>query len=245
MVHLTLPSTEEEKNNHKSKTGLNGVDEDMASRLAALAKAIKERIPHKNGVIGGTSMKARKMKTEAKPTCVNGLTLPNGSGHHKESSSEYITKHCKGLLKKTTSHLATSQSVIETRVANSLQALRHRQLTISHEHAAHQLECQQHSIPDSLSKLYQVQDQSNEATPPSGSPNTSLGSTHSSADVCLTSPCIPDSSSHESMGLSTFGIQKHLQGLGSFVDDEATCSSSDEEEDDLSLQRKHRFKQSK
>ena len=216
MVHLTLPSTEEGKSNHK--TEFNGVDETMASRLAALTKVLKERIPHKNGVIG-TPMKPRETKTEAKPTSVNGLTLSNGV-HTKESSTDFIAKHCKGMLKKTTSRLSVSQCSIERRVTESLHTLRCQQLAMSHTHSMNQLDPQHPPLQsESLTpESHRVQDSSSDNTPPS----------------CSTT----DTS-------ASFSMQKHLQSLGSFVDDEATCSSSDEEEDELLLHRKQRFKQSK
>lgn len=216
MVHLTLSSTEEGKNDHK--TELNRVDETMASRLAALTKVLKERIPHKNGVIG-TPMKPRETKTEAKPTCVNGMTLSNGT-HTKESPTDFIAKHCKGMFKKTTSRLTASQNSIEKRVTESLHTLRCQQLAMSHTHSMDQLDTQ-HPPPQSESltpESHRVQDLSHDCTPPS------CNTTDMSA---------------------SFSIQKHLQSLSSFVDDEATCSSSDEEEDELLLHRKQRFKQSK
>lgn len=243
MVHLTPPSIEEGKDtNHKK--GLNGVDENMASRLAALTKALKDKIPHKNGVIG-VPVKAREMKTEAKPTCHNGPTLPIGttSGTHssssgKDSSSDYITKHCTGLLKKTASRLSTSQSEIEQRVTNAFHTLRQQQLCLSHSHTTNQLEHRHLSTSDIL--MHRVDSLSSEVTP-----FESPLSSQSFTDVSSVSMHLPSSSSNENASLPSFALQKHLQGLGSFVDDEATCSSSDEEEDDTLLKRKRQHKQSK
>ena len=242
MVHVSLPSTEEGKNNHHKKE-LNSLNENMASRLAALTKALKDKIPHKNGVIN-TQIKPREMKTEAKPTCINGVSLTNSIS--SDSSPDYIAKHCAGLVKQTILKLSSSQSEIEHRVTKSLFTLRHRQLAMSHSHSVCQIESQEPTTSDNFTGLCRNDSSfSNEATPPSGSPSTSIHSNHSSIDRSFTSLCVPDSSSHENTSIASFTIQKHLQGLGSFVDDEATCSSSDEEEDSVLVNKRLQLKRPK
>ncbi len=230
MVHVSLPLTQEDKSNRHKKE-LNVVNENMASRLAAITKALKN---HTNGVITKTR--------EIKASSVNGVSLPTGPSI---SSPDYIAKHCTGLVKQTVTKLSSSQSEIEHRVSKSLLALRHRQLTLSNLHSICQIESQV-TTTDNFIRKCQEDDStfSNEATPPSGSPNTSIHSNHSSINGSFTS-CMPDSSSHENMGVASFTIEKHLQGLGSFVDDEATCSSSDEEEDDILMKKKQPLKQPK
>lgn len=228
MVQLTLPHSE-------------GKDsETMASRLAALTKALKDKIPLKNGTIH-KSREIREMKTEAKPSSNNGATA-NGF-ENKETSSVYITQHCSDLLKKTTSRLSTSQTIIEDRVSKSLHALRYHQLSTSHSHSSRQI-TSQYSTP-SLNIATGSENLSSEATPPSGSPNVSTVSNRSSMDSDSMSPCLPDSSSHESLSLSSYSIQKHVQGLRSFVDEDMTCSSSDEEEDNHVLRNKRYLRRSK
>lgn len=227
MVQLSFPH----------EAGKNGVNESMASRLAALSKALKDKMP-KNGTLTTLPVKSREMKTEAKPSYINGATVGSSNGlNTKDTSSVYVTRHCSDLLKKTTSHLSVSQAVIEDRVSKSLHALRHHQLALSHSHSSRQIGCQ-HSTPSlDTTRSHELENLSSEATPPTGSP--SGVSNCSSMDSGSVSPsCRPDSSSHESLGVSSYSIQKHVQALRSFLDDDMTCSSSDEEEDDNVLKSK-------
>ena len=168
------------------------------------------------------------------PPTDKGVTLPCANGKKPILNAEYIARHCTMFQNKTTSRLVSSQTEIEKRVTKSLQTLRHRQLTLSHGHCKRQIRSHGTTTSNTgncVSRMQGIENRCNEATPPLGSPETSVDSINSSFDLSLPSPCAPDSSSQEATAETSYTLQKHLQCLENFVDDEATCSSSDEEDD--------------
>ena len=217
MVHTPLPSTKNDKHPADTKKDLNGGYE-MALRLAALTKTLKNKVPHKNGIV----------KTEATPTKHHSCMLKPGTTSSR-LLSDIITQHNTSLMKNTSTHLSNTQMKIEQDITKSLLNLRQRQLNLSHTHCLEQVKSSK--AMSTIPGIERLDDRSNEATPPLTSPEISIDSSNSSVDSLLTGPCTPDSASHSTLTESTYTLQKHLQCLEKFVDDDATCSSSDEEEE--------------
>ena len=184
---------------------------------------------HKHQVLNNSHLHhgstTKSMKTEATPS----NTTNNGLDNNQTSSSSitrdgqvqnFIKRHCYSLIDTRSSRLSSSQSGLENRVRSSLKTLRSSQLRISHTHTLNELSSHKKGseVEEDDTPLMLTVD---------GSSNTSFNSSiDSSSNGSLLAPLLLSSGNKVSCAL-----QQHLHCLESFIDEEATDTSSDEEEE--------------
>lgn len=158
------------------------------------------------------------------------LNQSGGGGGTSETSSSsigrdgqvqnFIKRHCCSLIDTKSSHLSSTQSGLENRVKSSLKTLRSSQLRMSHAHTLNELisHKKRPKVEEEVTPLLLTVD---------GSSNTSFNSSigSSSNGSLLAPPPLP------SDGKVSSALQQHLHCLESFIDEEATDTSSDEEEE--------------
>lgn len=227
MVH-TLPAAPTAIGRHNKE--LNGVDTDMALRLAALTKAaLKGKLPHKpvyhkNGLTSAlpsphTAVETRTPKTEATPTPGQApLTI-------QPTPQSLISRHCSTLVHSRSTKALSNHSKMEHKLSSSLRKLRRRQLMVTHAHTSRQLEA--YNSLDQAATVGTAQSGASE------SPSTHDESGGSSLDV-LHSPTDSQKSVAVGPGAgeAARSLQQQLECLESFVDEDLTCSSSDDEDEE-------------
>lgn len=196
---------------------------DMALRLANLTKSLSvtRKIHRKNGL----AHLSNETKTEATPT-----TQEVTSSTHPvvPSAQNFINRHCSSVVQSSSARLSSGQTLLEQRLKVSLKKLRHSQLRLSHHHSKSQIKSYKET-KSCISSIVRLEDDKADS-----SNNTSMESCSSSSmDPSFVTSGLPSTSS----GSAPYphdvsnALQQHLQCLESFVDDEATSTSSDEEEE--------------
>ena len=231
-----------------TKTG--GGDNMMTlSRLASLTKTLNHgggggvMVNTLNGGLGGGEVSFKganggykqhqlvivnstSTRTEATPSSTDsaGRIIRTSSSSSSSSSSNgtetqgFIKRHCCSVMEADPSHISNTQLILEERVRSSLKKLRCRQLHLSHTHTLNQV--------SAAHKRRVEDDEDTSGMLIDGNSNTSLTSSlDTSAGSSVLAPPPP-----RSPGKVANALQHHLHYLESFVDDDATDASSDEEE---------------
>ena len=203
------------------------VSPDMALRLANLTKSLSRKQMHKkNGLshLASSSSTNEVQKTEAVPTTQQEVT---SSTHPVLSSAQnFISRHCSSVVQSSSTRLSSTQVLLEQRLKNSLKKLRHNQLRLSHKHTKNQIKAYK-EIQPCVHNINQLE----ESTTDSTSTNTSMDSSCANSSVGVMAE-VPSKVQSKIPSREVFGsLQQHLQCLESFIDDEATSTSSDEEEE--------------
>ena len=230
-----------------TKTG--GGDNMMTlSRLASLTKTLNHggggvMVNTLNGGLGGGEVSFKganggykqhqlvivnstNTRTEATPSSTDGagrVTRTSSSSSSSSSSNGtetqgFIKRHCCSVMEADPSHISNTQLILEERVRSSLKKLRCRQLHLSHTHTLNQV--------SAAHKRRVEDDEDTSGMLTDGNSNTSLTSSlDTSAGSSVLAPPPP-----RSPGKVANALQHHLHYLESFVDDDATDVSSDEEE---------------
>lgn len=215
---------------HRGKE-LNGMYPHMALKIAALTKAaLKGKLPsqpvhHKNGlsttVLQSVGAERRVAKTEAAPTPQQVPTSPHPTPLPPQS---LISRHCSTLVHSRSNHLTSANLEMEKKLSSTLRKLRQKQLSLTHTHTTRQLEAfSTHSLSTSSSSSLSGSNEESE---------NSLMSSHG-----LASSPLPSTSSNAGISEAATSLQQQLQCLEQFVDEDVTCSSSDDDEDDEMLDR--------
>lgn len=230
-----------------TKTG--GGDNMMTlSRLASLTKTLNHgggggvMVNTLNGGLGGGEVSFKganggykqhqlvivnstNTRTEATPSSTDsaGRIIRTSSSSSSSSSNGtetqgFIKRHCCSVMEADPSHISNTQLILEERVRSSLKKLRCRQLHLSHTHTLNQV--------SAAHKRRVEDDEDTSGMLIDGNSNTSLTSSlDTSAGSSVLAPPPP-----RSPGKVANALQHHLHYLESFVDDDATDASSDEEE---------------
>lgn len=235
MVH-TLPAAAAAIGRQEKE--LNGVDQDMALRLAAFTKAaLKGKLNHhhRNGVttvlpLNRLPMELRGPKTEATPT------PGQGSLSCQPNPQSLISRHCSTLVRSRGSKAASTHTEIDKKLSCLLGKLHRRQLALAHTHTNRQLEA--YSSPQTTAPCPVPG-----GTPASGDENPLGTLDHStsggSSFNLIQSPADSQSSSNAGMdfGEAARNLQQQLECLEHFVDEDLTCSSSDDEDEEEAAEK--------
>ena len=232
MVHTLSPASLPAGAITRRTKELNGVDTDMAIRIAAFTKvAFKGKLPpqqpqqqpyRKNGLTNShpptvhTTVESRVQKTQASPTPgIAPLTL------HSTPHS-LISRHCSTLVHSRNTSAEATHTTIDHRLSASLNRLRQKQLVLAHTHARRQIATHEQTLSE----------ETTDETKLDSSNSSSLNDTEGSS---IELPFFPSESKvlTKSVSDSVRSLQHHLECLESFVDDEMTCSSSDDEEEEM------------
>lgn len=241
MVCTALPVNQNHKQVKESDLKeLNGVVvPEMAVRLASLTKTLaqstlKGKLHRKNGTIHSHT-EPKETRTEATPSNQQTSTahpLP------LTSAQVFINRHCSSIIQTNSTRLSSTQTLLEQRLRNSLQNLRRQQLDLSRAHSTAQIKCYKNG--QCVTNTGTIEEK---VTPSVDSNNTSLDSCSSSTLSSTNMTAGPSSPQLPSPAEISTSLQQHLQCLESFVDEDLTCSSSDEEEE--IVQRRHKNRNEK
>ena len=152
MVHTLSPASLPAGAITRRTQELNGVDADMAIRIAALTKvAFKGKLPpqpppqqpyRKNGLTHShpptvhTTVESRVQKTQASPTPAP-LTILS-------TPHSLISRHCSTLVHSRNSSAEATHTTIDHKLSSSLNRLRQKQLVLTQAHARRQIEASTH-----------------------------------------------------------------------------------------------------
>lgn len=234
MVCTALPVNQNHKQVKESDLNeLNGVVvPEMAVRLASLTKTLtqstlKGKLNRKNGTIHSHT-EPKETRTEATPS-----NQQTGTAHPLPLSSAqgFINRHCSSIIQTNSTRLLSTQTFLEQRLKNSLQNLRHQQLDLSRAHSTAQIKCYKNGQCITNTEKIEEKVDSN---------NTSLDSCSSTMLSSTNMTVGPSSPEIPSPAEISNSLQQHLQCLESFVDEDVTCSSSDEEEEIVERRHKNR-----
>lgn len=224
-----------------------GLDTQVALRLA-LTKAAshghqhyKGRLPHRNGVVTSPVVEVIAPRTEAAPSSSSGSSTRPGSLSELAPSPtdsristpvDHIHHHSVPFVSHHTHRLSQNQLDMEQRLAISLGRLRHRQLEITLTHSTSQLK--HPALPSMSSSIERLSSSSLTSLPCSSpsSPGLLVDPLDSSGVSSLDTSCV--SSEVVEAALNTASnvagtLSQHLACLEQTVDEELTCSSSDED----------------
>ena len=237
MVHTLPPAALPAAPIARHSKEINGVNTDMALRLAAFTKAaLKSKLPSqqpcvKNGLTNTqpptrAPVESRQQKTEASPT-------PGLASLHTTTPHSLISRHCSTVVHSRNTNALVTHTAIDCKLSTLLTKVHRKQLVIAQAHAQRQLDSYTRNQP-----LARPAEEANlDASLPAqtDTPSSSLESSFSPsvADLAAAaeSPDVCD---------AVHSLQQHLQCLGSSVDDELTCSSSDDDDEELEERRRGR-----
>lgn len=227
MVSTTLPVAKNHKQHKDSELHqrdlTNVVGSEMALRLASLTKSLTQTVPlkgkihHHNSSL--THHESKRMKTESAPTSVGSSV-----------TQHFISRHCSSVIQDSSSRLSGTQVHLEQRLKSSLKKLRCQQLHLSHSHSVaqvHSYRTNSNNDNDRVAAAHLISGSTTHST------NTILNSSDGGSSISskLLSSDTPSVQPTCSKGVST-ALEQHLKCLESFVDEDATCNSSDEEEEE-------------
>lgn len=236
LVFNALPSTRNQHRKSDDQASYHDKIERQMRHLVAVTQARKtdcpkaanssSKAPLKRNGLSTNHRHHNMMKTLATPS-----SAPSLSTSEPILTPDLIQRHCSTILKSTSAQLTKEQDRVEGRLNKSLHRLRRRQFSLSHTHTKRQIEIRSTREDD--------------IRPPEIPHSSLLGDLESSSDSTISlapsSPPPLPKDLPEGPALrpkeplkdhkASYSLQQQLQALQSLVDDDATCSSSDEEED--------------